>query len=52
MVGIRAVKSGKSGKEVETTLRQNVGKNFLAKTDLIREIRVSGAAREGKRTPE
>jgi hypothetical protein len=38
------------GKEVKTTLRQKVGKNFLAKYNLVREIRVSGAAREMVRT--
>jgi hypothetical protein len=35
-----------SGKEVKTTLGQKVGKNFLAKCNLVREIRVSGAARD------
>jgi hypothetical protein len=39
-----------SGKEVEITLRQNVGKNFLAKWNLVRESRVSGADRDKVRT--
>jgi hypothetical protein len=38
------------GKEVKTTPGQKVGKNFLAKCNLVRENRVSGAARDKVRT--
>jgi hypothetical protein len=46
-----ASKSEKLGKEVEATLRQNVGKNFLAKRNLNRKIRDLAAVREKVRTP-
>jgi hypothetical protein len=46
-----ASKSEKLGKEVEATLRQNVGKNFLAKRNLFRKIRDLAAVREEVRTP-
>jgi hypothetical protein len=46
-----AFKRGKLGKEVEATLRQNVGKNFLAKRKQDRKIRDLAAARERGRTP-
>jgi hypothetical protein len=39
------------GKEVEATLHQNVGKNFLAKRKQDRKIRDLAAAREKGRTP-
>src|ERR1051325_6596973 len=52
MVGIRGewfLQSENWRKEVNATLRPNVGKNFLAKSRESREIRVSSPAREGKK---
>jgi hypothetical protein len=46
-----AFRRGKLGKEVEATLHQNVGKNFLAKRNLNRKIRDLAAVRERGRTP-